>query len=108
KNKQQYARSMDDIEAGVESISEAKRLLRDIGLVLQSRNLRRNAGKTRILSADDALHHFRIRENALLDRFEQVVAGSVSKGLKPTKAVERLLRLAQRMLEKRRFDDGNG
>ena len=108
KNKQQYARFMDDIDAGVESISEAKRLLRDIDLVLQSRNLRLNAGKTRILSADDALHHFRIRENALLDRFEQVVAGSVSKGLKPTKAVERLLRLAQRMLEKRCFDDGNG
>nr|CAD6413779.1 MFS transporter [Rhizobium sp. Q54] len=43
KNKQQYARFMDDIDAGVESISEAKRLLRDIDLVLQSRNLRLNA-----------------------------------------------------------------
>lgn len=53
-----YARFMDDIDIGVNAIFAAKRIIRDIDLTLQARQLRLNASKTRILSAREAHSHF--------------------------------------------------
>lgn len=63
-----YARYMDDIDFGVDTIAKAKSVLRDLDLALQTRNLRVNSGKTKILTADEALSHFKIAENAFIDR----------------------------------------
>ncbi len=107
-NKKQYARFMDDIDAGVNSISEAKRLLRDIDLVLQSRNLRLNSGKTKISSAADALDHFRVRENSLLDKFENILVVKNAAGKPVGTPLSKLVKITERMIEKERFDAGNG
>ncbi|UXN65605.1 RNA-directed DNA polymerase [Phyllobacterium sp. A18/5-2] len=70
RSQKNYARFMDDIDAGVNTIELAKKLLRDTDLVLQSRSLRLNAGKTKILSASEAYRHFRVKENRILDGLE--------------------------------------
>jgi len=64
-----YVRFMDDIDLGADSLREAKQALKKIDLVLQTRQVRLNSGKTRILSRLEAERHFKIRENAFLDRF---------------------------------------
>jgi hypothetical protein len=64
-----YARYMDDIDIGVDTLREAKQTLKQIDLVLQTRQIRLNSGKTLILSRDQAGKHFKVRENAFLDRF---------------------------------------
>jgi hypothetical protein len=65
-----FTRYMDDIDIGVDTISAAKQVLRDLDLALQTRQIRLNSGKTKILDEEKALRHFCIRENALLDSFE--------------------------------------
>ncbi|MDZ7711553.1 MAG: RNA-directed DNA polymerase [Roseovarius sp.] len=64
-----YARFMDDIDFGVQTIVEAKRAVRDIDLTLQSRQLRLNSAKTQILTQQEAFRHFCVKENS---RFRQV------------------------------------
>lgn len=70
-----YARYMDDIDFGVDSIAKAKTVLRDLDLALQTRNLRLNSGKTKILTAEQAFEHFCIRENAAVDKLPERIAG---------------------------------
>lgn len=43
-----YARFMDDMDVGVESVEKAKAIVRDMDLTLQSRQLRLNSSKTQI------------------------------------------------------------
>lgn len=62
-----YARYMDDIDVGLDTIKEAKAFLRDIDLVLQTRQLRLNAGKTKILTGRDINWHFRTKQNHFID-----------------------------------------
>lgn len=73
-----YARFMDDIDIGVESVSKAKKVIRDIDLALQSRQLRLNSGKTKILSAEDAYNHFCIDQNIYLSIVENKLKDSTS------------------------------
>jgi len=68
RSKIDFARYMDDIDIGVDSISEAKEILRDLDLALQTRQIRLNSGKTKILTEVQAVEHFKIRENLLLDK----------------------------------------
>ncbi|MEM9093183.1 MAG: RNA-directed DNA polymerase [Cyanobacteria bacterium P01_F01_bin.53] len=68
-----YVRFMDDIDVGLDSISTAKRVIRDIDLTLQSRQLRLNSSKTKILRASQAFDHFCIRENRFLDTCVQIL-----------------------------------
>lgn len=63
-----FARYMDDIDFGVDTVALAKAALRDLDLALQTRNLRLNSGKTKILTAQQARIHFRIDDNILIDR----------------------------------------
>jgi hypothetical protein len=81
-----YARYMDDIDIGIDSIAKAKEALRDIDLSLQSRQLRLNSGKTRILEAKSAYLHFRIDENVFLAEVEQRLSKGSSSASKQAAA----------------------
>lgn len=61
-----FARWMDDINAGVQSTQKAKCLVRSLETTLNSQGLRLNASKTKILSGKQALEHFRVQDNAFL------------------------------------------
>lgn len=103
-----YARYMDDIDFGVDTIAKAKSVLRDLDLALQTRNLRVNSGKTLILSAAQAEAHFKIHENAFID---QLISRIESKSASP-EWVRFYGRLAVKLLgsskARKRFSDGNG
>src|SRR5262245_34570534 len=60
---------MDDIDIGVDSFKDAKQILKEIDLVLQTRQVRLNSGKTVIMSKAEAEKHFKVRENIFLDKF---------------------------------------
>lgn len=68
-----YARFMDDIDVGTSSEYEAKCIIRDIDLTLQSRQLRLNSNKTKIFTREDAFFHFCINENIFLSRLSAVI-----------------------------------
>lgn len=72
-----YARFMDDMDIGVEKLSIAKRIIRDVDLTLQSRQLRLNSAKTKILSRKEAYDHFRIEENKILTLFDGWIKAKV-------------------------------
>lgn len=71
---QNYARFMDDMDIGVGSIVDAKRIIRDIDLTLQSRQLRLNSSKTEILNQKAAFIFFCIVENSYLARAEELLS----------------------------------
>jgi hypothetical protein len=103
-----FVRYMDDIDVGVDTIVEAKRTLREIDLVLHTRQMRLNSGKTLILNNDDALKHFRVVENANLDRIRSRVERRLKMGMsivRDRKLIE--LRIYDG-LRKKKFDEGNG
>lgn len=58
---------MDDIDIGAPSLKVCRSILRDLDLSLQTRQIRLNSGKTKILTQHQAERHFKIRENELLD-----------------------------------------
>jgi hypothetical protein len=68
-----FVRWMDDIDAGVNSREEGKRLLRNLDNVLSSQGLRLNTSKSKILSAQDAVAHFWIQENRALTIIESSI-----------------------------------
>lgn len=70
---QNYARFMDDIDFGARSIINAKIVVRDIDLTLQSRQLRLNSAKTKILTQQEAYRHFCVRENNDLDKYAKLI-----------------------------------
>lgn len=80
-----YVRFMDDIDVGLDSLPKAKCVIRDIDLTLQSRQLRLNSNKTKILRANEAFDHFCIRENRFLDRCAATVNLGTSGSVEPAK-----------------------
>ncbi|MDO9439360.1 MAG: RNA-directed DNA polymerase [Beijerinckiaceae bacterium] len=103
-----YARYMDDMDIGVDSLGEAKTALRDLDLALQTRQVRLNSGKTKILDEVGSLRHFRIFENARLDRMHGNMEDIRRAG--GSNAVNRSLikRVVARGLLDGRFASGNG
>lgn len=108
-----YARFMDDMDIGVESVEKAKVIVRDIDLTLQARQLRLNSSKTKILSQKEAFAHFCISENQALSRIESLI--EKGRFLKFSKAI--LTSIYEAWLdrsssggpgEKSRFTKGNG
>ena len=81
-----YARFMDDIDVGVDTIIEAKRVIRDIDLTLQSRQLRLNASKTKILivRTGEAAEYYCIKENKFLDYCSKYLQDATSPATKAT------------------------
>jgi hypothetical protein len=65
-----YARYMDDINIGVDSVAKAQSVLRNVDLILQTRQLRLNTGKTLILSREKARQHYRVDDNMRLDKIK--------------------------------------
>jgi hypothetical protein len=103
-----FVRYMDDIDVGVDSIAAAKDVLKSIDLVLQTKQVRLNSGKTIILSQKDAIRHFRIIENTRLDMLQS----RIKRKLKARQTLTRERRLIElrirRGLAAKAFDDGNG
>ena len=103
-----FVRYMDDIDIGADNIAEAKKVLRDIDMILQTRQVRLNSGKTLILSAKDAATHFRVRENRLLDAVQKRLDVKM-KNHRDIKREGRIISEAFRILYKKKFfDSGNG
>ncbi|BAI74353.1 hypothetical protein AZL_a08220 (plasmid) [Azospirillum sp. B510] len=103
-----FVRFMDDIDIGVDSIVEAKKVLRSVDLVLQTKQIRLNSGKTTILTRDEAIKHFRVLENARIDSFKSSVKHRIKSGLslaRHRRVVE--LRIS-RGIRNKLFDNGNG
>lgn len=104
----EFARYMDDMDIGVDSIADAKAVLRDLDLALQTRQIRLNSGKTTILTDSEATRHFRIRDNAFLSRLEDSIDAKLSAG----SAIDRERRFLTKMISHgfrtRAFEGGNG
>jgi hypothetical protein len=104
----EFARYMDDIDIGVNTYSDAKKVLRDLDLTLQSRHLRLNSGKTLILTSSEAEHHFCVKENDILNHFDARMS-LYKKSLKFSKLPNRFLPwLTRKCLISNRFSQGNG
>lgn len=103
-----YTRFMDDINFGVTSIAEAKTIVRDVDLILHTRQVRLNSGKTLIFSAKQARRHFRIDDHAAIDAINADLNFRRAVGL-PIEPIrqktESLITLKARSGD---FDDGHG
>lgn len=103
-----FVRYMDDIDIGVDTIVDAKRALKTVDLVLQTKQVRLNSGKTVILTRSEAIRHFRIFENARLDSVQTSVDHRIKNGL-PLDRQRTLIEARIRQgLRKKSFDAGNG
>ena len=107
-NGRDFVRFMDDINIGVVSVIEARRVLQAVDLVLQTRQVRLNSGKTQILTQEGAAHHFRIKENMRLDTLKAGIERRIAKGRPLTAARTVVARRLSQGLRKGAFDDGNG
>lgn len=106
--KRDFVRYMDDIDIGVDTIVEAKKVLQSIDLVLQTKQVRLNSGKTNILNRVEAIKHFRIIDNARLDRLKEIVENRKKKNL-PLDRQRRVIELRiSRGIKHKLFDTGNG
>lgn len=103
-----FVRYMDDVDIGVNSTVRAKEILKSVDLVLQTRQIRLNGGKTQILSKNDARKHFRIKENAYLDHFQEILDRKISEGHDISNERRYIQRRIRQDMGNRRFDDGNG
>lgn len=103
-----FVRYMDDIDIGVDSIDDARRILRDLDLVLHTRQVRLNTGKTVILSHLQAERHFRVRENYLIKRVVQRLDQKLKANLPIDREKKYIRRALHVYYRKGKFDDGNG
>jgi hypothetical protein len=103
-----FVRFMDDIDIGVDSIVEAKRTLRNIDLVLQTKQVRLNSGKTTILTQSEALRHFRVFENARLDAVQASVDHRLKLGLSLDRQRVLISARIKQGFRKKSFDTGSG
>jgi len=103
-----FVRYMDDIDVGADSIPEAKQVLRSIDLVLQTKQLRLNSGKTYIMSSSEARYHFRVLENAHLDAIQRRVERREKRGLNLRRERRVIATRITRGLARSEFDKGNG
>ncbi len=68
-----FARYMDDMDFGVDTVAKAKSVLRDLDLTLHTRNIRLNSGKTKSWRAQRRSRTFRVRENLALLKLVEVL-----------------------------------
>lgn len=103
-----FTRFMDDIDIGVDSIARAKSVLRDLDLSLQTRQIRLNSGKTKILSHAEARIHFCIRENAFLDKIQSHINSKLTTGSALSREQKFINNAISYGLRTQRFNKGNG
>lgn len=103
-----FVRFMDDIDIGVDTLADAKKVLKSIDLVLQTKQVRLNSGKTLILSQQKARHHFRVIENSRIDAIKASIKHRKTYGISllPLRAL--IERRTQQGLSRKLFDAGNG
>lgn len=104
----EFARFMDDIDVGVDSIKDAKEILKCIDLILQAKQIRLNSGKTRIMTSSDAYSHFCIYQNAFLDAFVPRVETKLSAAAPLIAEKAKIRSRILTGLSKGVFDHGNG
>jgi hypothetical protein len=79
-----------------------------VDLVLQTKQVRLNSGKTAILTRSEAIRHFRVLENARLDVVKASIDHRVKNGL-PLDRQRRVIELRlSRGIKRKAFDTGNG
>src|SRR6185312_11132312 len=103
-----FARYMDDMDIGVDSPQEGRAVLRDLDLALQTRQIRLNSGKTKILSDAEARRHFKIRENLLLDKLASLIEQNKSHGISLAKEKRKIELAIRQGLKRGAFAMGNG
>jgi len=103
-----YARFMDDINIGVNSIGEAKSILRDIDLTLQTRQVRLNPGKTKILSRNEAVNYFHLPANSFLSSLQKRIQERIAKEMEIEREKTFIRRALVHRYWRRRFDEGYG
>lgn len=103
-----FVRYMDDIDVGVDSVVAARRVLQEIDLILQTRQVRLNSGKTQILSAEDAALHFRVMENAELDEFGKRLDDRIRRKRSLAAQRRRVEKEIARGIQRGSFDGGSG
>lgn len=103
-----FVRFMDDIDVGVDTYSEAKKIARDLDLVLHTRQVRLNSGKTRILTKHQAVEHFKIRENYFLDVIQDHINWKLNSGLDLGRERRVLKKWLVKQYRRGDFDAGNG
>jgi hypothetical protein len=103
-----FVRFMDDIDIGVDQIHAAKQVLKTMDLVLQTKQVRLNSGKTLILRKEAAARHFRIAQNARLDVLQERIASKIARQLPLATEIARIERAITAGLARKSFDDGNG
>lgn len=103
-----FARYMDDMDFGVDTIAQAKAVLRDLDLALHTRNIRVNSGKTKILAAQDAVRHFRVKENDFVLRLNERIENSKRLSSRSAFYSRVVKKLIHRGLFADEFSDGNG
>jgi hypothetical protein len=75
-----FVRWMDDINFGADSLGQARAILGDLETLLNSYGLRLNTGKTKILTGQQAAHHFWIQENRQLTIATNLLNSATSRG----------------------------
>lgn len=103
-----FVRYMDDIDVGVDSVVAARKVLQDVDLILQTRQVRLNSGKTQILTKAEAATHFRIAENVALNRLSERLEAR-AKQKRSLRAIRKRIENEIRSgLRGKKFDGGNG
>lgn len=108
KSQLEYARFMDDIAIGADTIVEARAIIRDLDLSLQTRQLRLNSGKTKILTSKEAQCHFRINENIALDKLELRLKSAIDANKDIETYRQAVARVISKGLRRGWFTEGNG
>lgn len=103
-----FVRFMDDIDIGVDSIVDAKSTLKNIDLVLQTKQVRLNSGKTTILTQSEAIRHFRVFENARLDSVQVSVDNRLKLGLSLDRQRALIAARIKQGFRQKSFDTGSG
>lgn len=103
-----YTRFMDDIDFGASNTVQARILLRDIDLILQTKQVRLNSGKTKILNQKEAYIHFKIDENKLLDRIQIIYEKKIKTKSNLAKVRTNVCKLLDYWYKNKTFDNGNG
>lgn len=103
-----FVRFMDDINIGVSTRAEARSHLKNIDLLLQSRQVRLNSGKTKILSAQEASNHFRIKDNIRLDMFTSRMDRKSTSRTNTSDDMLKFCKLFERKMHEGYFEAGNG
>jgi len=107
-NQCDFTRFMDDIDIGVRSISDAKVIIRDVDLILQTRQVRLNSGKTKILNKEQAYEYFRIRENKFIESLNKRIGRKLKAGKDFKTDISKIKKYILKANREGRFDSGSG